>query len=597
MKKYTAINIGPIIPTFDMARKPRELWAASYLFSYLMKCIIDKINAEEGIDVFSPVVKEDMGKKGVGLYPDRVYCKGCLEDFTNFREVILQTFAEGLSVDDDFKDDFKDYFNIMCVSIEKNEDQETKAIKEMNHLLDCLELNGRTTSNKSREAIYHYITSKNSNLIDMAFEMGRFAVTSSTVEDSDEGVKTTHYGSLAEYASIQLTQIGKTNGNGNKARRDASIEEDDSDKVQEDSFWNKARKGARIEKDDSDKAFMDIQEDSFFRRLKEYFPDDIKSYHKYICIVQADGDNIGKTFSHHGLKNGKTSEISSELVQFNVKASSKIYEYGGFPIYAGGDDLLFLAPVVGATETNKNIFDLLNEIDECFKPVKDKVMECKLRINDNINDETENNNNIIIPSMSYGVSITYYKFPLYEALKSARHLLFDVAKQVDGKNAIAWNLQKNSGSSFSGAFTKTELLDSFENVIRNSQVKDTIVSAVSHKIRANQTLLQLWIEDNDSYRLRNANFFKNYLEYEEGNAYKKSVLDLLNKLFEVYIPKFKAIDNENIEVLPKDRAQGINTEEEKKSSLKQDLCDQMFKMTYSMIRTAKFINGEEVRDE
>ena len=37
--KYTAISIGPIIKTLAMARKPRELWAASYLFSYLMKCI------------------------------------------------------------------------------------------------------------------------------------------------------------------------------------------------------------------------------------------------------------------------------------------------------------------------------------------------------------------------------------------------------------------------------------------------------------------------------------------------------------------------------------------------------------------------------
>lgn len=29
--KYAAINIGPIVDTISMARKPRELWAARYI--------------------------------------------------------------------------------------------------------------------------------------------------------------------------------------------------------------------------------------------------------------------------------------------------------------------------------------------------------------------------------------------------------------------------------------------------------------------------------------------------------------------------------------------------------------------------------------
>lgn len=29
--KYTAVNIGPIIGTINLARKPCELWSASYL--------------------------------------------------------------------------------------------------------------------------------------------------------------------------------------------------------------------------------------------------------------------------------------------------------------------------------------------------------------------------------------------------------------------------------------------------------------------------------------------------------------------------------------------------------------------------------------
>ncbi|RYU93038.1 type III-B CRISPR-associated protein Cas10/Cmr2 [Emticicia agri] len=38
--KYHAITIGPIYQTFRNARQTREVWAASFLFSYLAKGII-----------------------------------------------------------------------------------------------------------------------------------------------------------------------------------------------------------------------------------------------------------------------------------------------------------------------------------------------------------------------------------------------------------------------------------------------------------------------------------------------------------------------------------------------------------------------------
>ena len=198
----------------------------------------------------------------------------------------------------------------------------------------------------------------------------------------------------------------------------------------------------------------------------------------------------------------------------------------------------------------------------------------------------------------------YYKFPLYEALKSAQHLLFGVAKDVDGKNAIAWHLQKNSGSSFSGAFSKTNVLHSFEKVILSSSVKDSIVSAVSHKIRENQALLQLWLNDT-SYRQRNLNFFKKYMDYDEKDGYKQSILDLLDNLYEIYQllleEKDKGIDkdakNGKIKLLPTDKANGVFSLEAKVNYLKQSNRDELFKMIYSMIRTAKFISGEEVIDE
>ena len=586
---FTAINIGPIVSTFDMVRKPKEIWAASYLFSKLMKCIVDKINDTEGIDVFSPVVSLDDEKIGVGLYPDRVYCKGEW-NFSEKRSEILNIFTTAVGMNGN--EDFKDYFNIMCATLDVEADEngnfETKAIRELNHLLDCMELNTRAMSGKSPDAIWNFITSedKRKKMYEDAFVNNKFGNVSFTIEK--ENIIDT-YGSLAEYASVQLSTINPEK-------------------------WGKCKDVYKSIDENTLNEDLLTQEDSFYTILKNKYEKEIKSYHKYICVVQADGDNMGKTFSHYSLKDNDTSEISNKLVEFGKKASGIIYEYGGLPIYAGGDDLLFIAPVVGKTkkfiklpnnkeiEINKCIFDLLKDIDRCFKPIKICVEKKHLKMKDSNNKEIE-----ISPSISYGVSITYYKFPLYEALASARHLLFDVAKEKvdkDKKNAIAWCLQKNSGSSFSGFFSKTDLFDSFVNVINSSKVKDTVITSVSHKIRENQSLLQLWLGES-SYKQRNLNFFKNYLDYDEKNQYKKNVLELLDKLYEVYQPlleqKDKVIETdakkEEFKVMQKDKAKGIFTIDQKIAYLKQLKRDDLYKMIYSMIRTAKFISGEEVKDE
>ena len=56
-------------------------------------------------------------------------------------------------------------------------------------------------------------------------------------------------------------------------------------------------------------------------------------------------------------------KVSDALLEYGKKACEKIKSYGGLPIYAGGDDLLFIAPVNGK---NNNIFGLIDEIDKLY---------------------------------------------------------------------------------------------------------------------------------------------------------------------------------------------------------------------------------------
>ena len=141
--QYTAINIGPIIATLQMARKPRELWAASYLFSHLMKCIIEELKNEK-LEIISPAIVEKP-LLGVGLYPDKVFVKGEVkpEDFlASLKEYFFNSIeAKGLSLQE--KDNLWEYFNIMFAYYKPKDDFENHsvALSNLNEQLNILELN------------------------------------------------------------------------------------------------------------------------------------------------------------------------------------------------------------------------------------------------------------------------------------------------------------------------------------------------------------------------------------------------------------------------------------------------------------------------
>lgn len=451
MTTYTAITIGPIGHTFSLARKPREFWAASYLYSHLMKSIIQSLK-DNGIEVISPA-EPTLSKLGVGLYPDRVFFEGG-EDF----KFNIEKFCNDLEISE-----AKDYFKVLQSSDEY--DSAKNAIIGLNKKLDRLELSNYTFDKESEDAVRTLLQKENKEVKEKKHD--------------------------SRWPDIFL-----------------------------DAF--------------NDRKFP---VESLENLAKKYETDGKKhSFNDYFCIVQADGDNMGKT-----IEKGNIKDISEALVRYAEEVVPVISDYGAMPIYAGGDDLLFIAPVVGKDE--KNVFDLIDDIDKTFN---EKFKDMKGS-----------------PSLSYGISITYYKFPLYEAWKKASSLLFGNAKNVNGKNAIAWELQKHAGSSFTGAFSKsktdkTDLYKAFKDVIAIKNQKETLVAAVSHKLRENEGLLDLFKKSGDLDVRLNA-FFDKIIDAENAKDYKDKVKELLIQLYA--------------------------TKE-----------DKITRTIYGMLRTAKFINGEEDKE-
>lgn len=478
--KYTAINIGPIISTLGMARKPRELWAASFLFSHLMKCIYTEAE-KRNYNIISPA-KPAVEQSGVGIYPDRIYIKGDAA-IKQIIEEAMWSFYDSLHGEGKRGSNNPDlnYFNVMSASCDADKDSE--AIANLNQQLDVLELCNLAADSDTAQTIYKIISKK-------------------------------VFSSLFEHA------IG-----------------DDRFPVPELEVIANAQR----------KEHPDIKE---------------KSHHRYFCVVQADGDNVGKTVSHKDLANGKVLEISNKLVQFGLDATKLIKDFGGLPIYAGGDDLLFIAPVIGKDGTH--IFNLLDSIENsAFKGVKDVVDVLGLK---------DDEGNEIKASLSFGVSISYYKYPLYEALESARNLLFGKAKKIGQKQAVAWSLRKHSGGTFEAAFSlKDETLKKqFADLIAASADGST-VSAVAHKIRQEEALVKTVIEAEKDIpytvkdgvlpeRPRLDALFSKVLEFQE-NDYFKAVKAIMPVLY------------------------------------KEAGADKFIQMLYGLLRTAQFIKGEDLHDE
>lgn len=297
---------------------------------------------------------------------------------------------------------------------------------------------------------------------------------------------------------------------------------------------------------------------------KTYLHDTVsKTYHNYICIVQADGDGMGRVVTH--LPDGKLSGISSQLALFSQQSCQLIGKFGGMPIYAGGDDLLFIAPVWGMMKGKRqHIFQLLDNLDVAYtNTVGEAVKEQKLH-DQNGNIET---------SITFGLSITYVKFPLYEAWKYASNQLFGKAKKNwKKKHAIAWRLQKHSGSTFEASLTRldTDLYEAFKALLE-IPAKELIVSAVAHKLRSAEGMLDLMRKSDVDLDIRLEAFFTKVIDIEDKSQtdqeYLEKVKQLLKTLF-IAVPKMQKLEPDKI-------------------------TSHIVSMAYSMLRTAKFINGEE----
>lgn len=230
---------------------------------------------------------------------------------------------------------------------------------------------------------------------------------------------------------------------------------------------------------------------------------------RYYAIVYADVDSLEDTLST--IENEEQMQKLSDLrSRFISKTTDFINEFGGITIYAGGDDLFFLSPV--ESRKGENIIKLCRKILSYLTMTFSKGMGKKF-------------------TMSFGVSIQYKKYPLYEAINNARHLLFDVCKAYDengnkkleSRNSMAISFQKHSGTTLQIRISNDEIKDVVEQLEKNNtNVKDIGINSVIKALEYHKPLINkidyAFIKKNELKKEDVLSIFDNYYDHESQQA-------------------------------------------------------------------------------
>lgn len=452
MKKYAGITIGPIFDTISDATSPAALWFASTFFSDLTRRICMKIRTKYADDkyklkIVSPWFDEDDAgglKEGVGKYHDRIFFS--VEDI---EETELKSDLDDIikSVKGEMADNFGEFFF-------RRTGQQEGTVKAF--LSGYLQI--------------HYI------ILD-----------EEQIGDSNCILMISPY-----LDTLELMKTFPVSDKDNPFRRlMLGIEEAGNVLIRNSRLYQNVDKEQNPLKNDND-TIWSLQEIARGKR-KDNIPDD--KYLNYYAVVSADADGMGKFLNSISNLPEKIQMFSERCLSYDKKAAKAINDYGGMAIYAGGDDLLFLAPVMNGKET---IFDICEEISQLFK----KEIQGEKR---DFVDE-------MIPTVSFGVSVQYYKYPLYEALNRSRECLGTAKKYQNlsddslemkpQKNCIYLYLEKHSGQS-ADLLIGNEAADVYisllkemaEKGIRKNEIDEKMVRSLGAKLYDCRNIIKVMDEN------------------------------------------------------------------------------------------------------
>lgn len=471
MNLYIAVTFGPIGRVASYAEDTKGIWASSYFFVYLAKQVIKPMyekrdfllpqwsqagSKDKEMQVFGP-------QQGAGLCPDRYIFKAEKGDFEELGGICDKVYrntakqiAEVIRKDSRLIEEYlKHTIKIYFCEHEFNEGTgEQEIVEKCGALLNAMECEDLFAPTEKQNYLKEFFSKVNGTFL----TKDAYGETHNT--NGSRLIKT-----IFEYSAGEL------------------------------------------------KHEMDIDLIGIASGEKK-MPDEVCTRHKYIAIVKADGDNMSKTLKAIYEDESRTIHyLDKQLLEYNLKVGQLIRDFGGVPIYTGGDDLLFFAPVV---YNDKTIFQLLQNIDDTFNQYMGKV------------------GSTTVPTLSFGLSVSYYKFPMFEATEMAEALLQKAKSDPQKKNRIIWSLRKHSGQTLNGTIDKNNP-DFYQDVIKLIQeslgvTENEWLSSVAYWLRKEQDMLTGIISHENQLKAYIENNFN-----EDIHKKKKSLLDSVTEFLKTHL--------------------------------------------------------------
>ncbi len=480
-QKYLGLTVGPIYGTIIRARKTRQLWTASTLFSYLMEQIVTHYEGhdDDKLQVILPTLPKSglvEMRYGTGLVPDRLIAASGEGHLVRLQAAIsaglkdmatmmlaTKRYPESDRTVEDLQAELRVHYQTYIVEVEVAVG--SNPILEVNRYLDIVEV----------QAQFNREPRPKGDFLDKYFLCSHHADETKAAFGQAPEAKEIHFRSLAEIGLHGL--LHRHDDTGKVAQRIVNT-------------WVAAGDNAN--------------ESNLIRLLKgqEQVNEAFRTYHKYVAFIYADADNVGKTLGK--LSVAEARQFSDCLLSFGQKSAKAVADYGGLPIYIGGDDLLLVVPVatfLGGESGPNHLFDLL----ELLRSIFEEAMEPVVKI-----AAAKKDPEFLPPTLSFGISVTYYKHPMQEAMEAAAHQLFEVAKKVKfpggtEKNALAIHLIKHSGSPRYLLLNQAgKLYDQFcQSMSAVLTEKEKQLSSFAQKIRSNEVIVNALIEMGDVDRIMN----------------------------------------------------------------------------------------------
>lgn len=504
---YIGISIGPIDKTMQMGTKTRETWAASYLISYICRSLIEEFNSKgcKPENYIMPYwAPAENIKPGAGFLADKIILAE--SDTFSYLDIIdaISTVKKSLAdkIIKALTDNSKEarylkrqngYQKVGISEIVNNKEKATEYLQKYFQIYSCeVDLSAEIIPGINRLRTINTVLDQlelRYSLVDAdpnPLRLFLHAVNHTFLLQDCFHEKITHFDSLPEIALRELRTKYETKYDTASETVYETIKKATEDET-------KIAENEVIDEDDKEPfasliALASSEEEDFFR-----------TYHNYVAVVIADGDKLGKLLKAIEAKGKDNSQFQTDIEAFSKRLhdfSKKAYAiiagsryttgkkedwgYGAAPVYMGGDDLLFFAPVANIVMgKKKTIFDVVKDIDDCFSKCFDQNEY------QNLKDDDDNE---IKPCISFGVYISYIKHPLREAVMRSRELLYEAKNsKFETRNRLNFEVRKHSGSTFGAIINKseTQLFSDFLMLINNEESpdKEQFLSSVTQKMR------------------------------------------------------------------------------------------------------------------